>query len=38
MELNPSVPAAQSEMGDMMMMPDGRLTKNADLRDNERVD
>lgn len=38
MELNPSVPAAQSEMGDMMMMPDGRLTKNAYLRDNERVD
>ena len=38
MELNPSVPAAQSEMGDMMITPDGRITKNAYLRDNERVD
>ena len=38
MELNPSLPSSSSEMGDMMMMPDGRITKNAYLRDNERVD
>ncbi|MDE7149241.1 MAG: hypothetical protein K2O01_02360, partial [Bacteroidales bacterium] len=38
MDLNPSVPAARSEMGDMMITPDGRITKNAYLRDNERVD
>ena len=37
-ELNPTVPSDYSEMGDMMMMPDGRITKNAYLRDNERVD
>lgn len=38
MELNPSVPADRSEMGDLMITPDGRITKNAYLRDNERVD
>lgn len=38
MDLNPSVPSGRSEMGDMMITPDGRITKNAYLRDNERVD
>lgn len=38
LDLNPPVPSSRSEMSDMMVMPDGRITKNAYLRDNERVD
>lgn len=36
--IDPSVPSSRSEMGDMMITPDGRITKNAYLHDNERVD
>lgn len=36
--IEPSVPSSRSEMGDMMITPDGRITKNAYLHDNERVD
>lgn len=36
--IEPSVPSSRSEMGNMMITPDGRITKNAYLHDNERVD